>query len=192
MPPSGAKCKICRDSPSKYSCPRCHILYCSIPCYKTHNGGVIALTTSYMASLEQVVFLASPLRPLTELNWPYVADESAYPDPLKRDDPKPLQLRQYEAIATSPRIREILAAHPQLKDILRTIESLRGAAREEALQRGLGVAVGDSTSRTPQSRTEDNGFAFMDESDQDTLRKLAEAVEAAVRGDQTLGLDWGD
>lgn len=39
-----------------------------------------------------------PLRPLTSLKWPYVPDESAFPDPLKRDDPKMLQLPQYEAI----------------------------------------------------------------------------------------------
>lgn len=38
------------------------------------------------------------LRPLTSLTWPYVPDESAFPDPLKRDDPKTLQLSQYEAI----------------------------------------------------------------------------------------------
>ena len=43
---------------------------------------------------------STPLRPLTSLRWPYVPEESAYPDPLKRDDPKPLQLRQYEAIGT--------------------------------------------------------------------------------------------
>ncbi len=42
------------------------------------------------------------LRPLTSLKWPYVPDESAYPDPLKRDDPKPLQTRQYEAIGSQP------------------------------------------------------------------------------------------
>jgi len=42
-----------------------------------------------------------PLRPLTSLNWPYVPEESAYPDPLKRDDPRPLQLHQYEAIGMS-------------------------------------------------------------------------------------------
>ena len=39
-----------------------------------------------------------PLRPLTSLKWPYVLEGSAYPDPLKRDDPKPLQTAQYEAI----------------------------------------------------------------------------------------------
>ena len=41
-----------------------------------------------------------PLRPLTSLKWPYLPEESAYPDPLKRDDPKPLQLAQYEAIGS--------------------------------------------------------------------------------------------
>jgi hypothetical protein len=45
---------------------------------------------------------APPLRPLTSLRWPYVPEESAYPDPLKRDDPKPLQTPQYEAIGPSP------------------------------------------------------------------------------------------
>ena len=43
----------------------------------------------------------TPLRPLTSLKWPYVPDESAFPDPLKKNDPKPLQLSQYEAIGTS-------------------------------------------------------------------------------------------
>jgi zinc finger HIT domain-containing protein 3 len=42
-----------------------------------------------------------PLRALTSLNWPYVPDENAYPDPLKRDDPKALQLSQYEAIGVT-------------------------------------------------------------------------------------------
>lgn len=41
-----------------------------------------------------------PLRPLTSLKWPYVPEESTYPDPLKRDDPKPLQTAQYEAIGS--------------------------------------------------------------------------------------------
>lgn len=42
-----------------------------------------------------------PLRPLTSLKWPYIPEESAYPDPLKRDDPKVVQLPQYEAIGNS-------------------------------------------------------------------------------------------
>ena len=43
----------------------------------------------------------TPLRPLTSLKWPYVPDESAFPDPLKKNDPKTLQLSQYEAIGVS-------------------------------------------------------------------------------------------
>lgn len=42
-----------------------------------------------------------PLRPLTSLKWPYLPEESAYPDPLKRDDPKALQTAQYEAIGSA-------------------------------------------------------------------------------------------
>lgn len=41
-----------------------------------------------------------PTRTLASLNWPYVPEESAYPDPLKRDDPKPLQVPQYEAMGS--------------------------------------------------------------------------------------------
>ena len=50
----------------------------------------------------QNIETGEPLRPLTSLKWPYVPEESAYPDPLKRDDPKVAQLAQYEAIGISP------------------------------------------------------------------------------------------
>ncbi|KZT10922.1 uncharacterized protein LAESUDRAFT_711338 [Laetiporus sulphureus 93-53] len=121
------------------------------------------------------------LRPLTSLKWPYVPEESAYPDPLRRDDPKSLQLPQYEAIATSPAVRRSLASHPQLPALLRSLDQLRGPEREEALEHALGVAPPDPR----EVRTEDNTHA---------LRELAEAVEAAVRGGKqdVLGLDWGD
>jgi len=50
----------------------------------------------------QDVEISEPLRPLTSLKWPYIPEESAYPDPLKRDDPKLVQLPQYEAIGNIP------------------------------------------------------------------------------------------
>jgi len=130
---------------------------------------------------------APPLRPLTSLKWPYVPEESAYPDPLKRDDPKPLQTHQYEAIATSPTIRTTLAAHPNLPALLTSIDKLRGPDREHALQRALGVTAPDIAS------THGNGAGELSE-DVLALRALAEAVEAAVRGGKegALGLDWGE
>ena len=127
-----------------------------------------------------------PLRKLTSLKWPYVPDEPSYPDPLKRDDPKPLNLAQYEAIgerlsliftqnfssflfsvrpcqslrlsatqspyhdidkkptATSPAVRHALSSHPRLRTLLRSIDQLRGSAREGELERVLGVSESQS------------------------------------------------
>ena len=56
----------------------------------------------------QDIEIGEPLRPLTSLKWPYVPEESAYPDPLKRDDPKVVQLSQYEAIGNSPLFVQIV------------------------------------------------------------------------------------
>ncbi|KAI6037557.1 hypothetical protein EDC04DRAFT_2897339 [Pisolithus marmoratus] len=119
------------------------------------------------------------LRPLTSLKWPYVPDDSTHDDPLKRDDPKPLTLHQYEAIATSPAIRTLLATNPRLKTFLTSIDKLRGAEREEALQRALGI---------------DSKQGHETDEDIKTFRRLAEAVETAVRGgrNDVLGLDWDD
>jgi len=62
---------------------------------------------------------------------------------------------------------------------------LRGPDREDALQRALGVNV--EQLRDP-SGTPELGEDII------ALRKLAEAVEAAVRGGKNgvLGLDWGE
>ncbi|PCH35996.1 hypothetical protein WOLCODRAFT_28268 [Wolfiporia cocos MD-104 SS10] len=202
-----APCQICCGTESKYTCAQCKLLYCSLQCYKDHKASSCrqqhheANESAHILEPERTDLPAadSPpnaenaaqesapaaprpeLRPLTSLRWPYVPEESAYPDPLKRDDPKTLQLHQYEAIATSPTIRRILASHPQLPQLLCSIDQLRGSDREEALERTLGVAPANSE----QNHTEE---------DQRALRELAEAVEAAVRGGQQgiLGLDWGD
>ncbi|KAH9961534.1 hypothetical protein BC827DRAFT_1131452, partial [Russula dissimulans] len=127
------------------------------------------------------------LRPLSSLKWPFVPEETAYPDPLKRDDPKPLQTAQYEAIATSPAVRTALETHPELKEVLRTIDGLRGSAREEALQAGLGISRGDGDG----GRSGRRGRIEIVSERREAMRGLAEAVEAAVRGSrERLGLDW--
>ncbi|KAK7471012.1 hypothetical protein VKT23_002427 [Stygiomarasmius scandens] len=110
MPPRcQRRCQVCEKEESKYNCPKCPMLYCSVTCYKTHKesncGPEVSTSTTKnrdtssdgsnsRESLEE----PKPLRPLTSLKWPYVPEESAYPDPLERDDPKPLQPRHYEAI----------------------------------------------------------------------------------------------
>ncbi|KAG5733322.1 hypothetical protein E4T56_gene8786 [Termitomyces sp. T112] len=197
-----AKCEVCSENQSKYTCSACFALYCSVPCFKRHKEtscsdkpsvlmnedtpGVQELsipTTRKDSGEESPLEELAPLRPLTSLKWPYIPDESAYPDPLQRDDPKTLQLHQYEAIATSPSIRKILAAHPNLKALLTSIDSLRGNDREHALQRALGVSAVDIKDIKARVELGEDVLA---------LRELAEAVEVAVRGgrDEALGLDW--
>ena len=82
-------------------------------------------------------------------------------------------------------------ANPKLRDALKSIDSLRGDGRQEALQRALGVSSAD-VHTTPHP----TGLAIGSRPDEDvkTMRELAEAIEAAVRGgkDDALGLDWGD
>jgi hypothetical protein len=67
---------------------------------------------------------------------------------------------------------------------LTSIDRLRGPDREHALQRALGVAAPNITNRAGPVEVGDDVLAF---------RGLAEAVEAAVRGENraALGLDWG-
>ncbi|KAF8199991.1 hypothetical protein K438DRAFT_1671933 [Mycena galopus ATCC 62051] len=194
------KCQICDLNESKYTCSGCATVYCSVPCYKKHKEVPCTVvkpeesnrtedtdnTHSDAPSNEPPIGDdAPPLRPLTSLKWPYVPEESAYPDPLKRDDPKPLQTHQYEAIATSPAIRTTLATHSNLPALLVSIDKLRGPDREHALQRALGVTA-------PEIATHGSGGELSE--DVLALRALAEAVEAAVRGERAgaLGLDWGE
>lgn len=145
------------------------------------------------------------LRPLTSLKWPYVPEESAYVDPLKRDDPKVVQLSQYETIgespllildnndwykprhlpATSVAVRKALSEHSDLKPLLRSIDSLRGGEREETLQRALGVSQANL-----QGASSTNKLGICQE-DIEAMRRLSSAIDAAIRGDRpsALGLD---
>ncbi|KAN0091482.1 hypothetical protein V8E55_005048 [Tylopilus felleus] len=194
MPPRRATCVVCQHEASKYTCASCKFDYCSVACYKTHKEtcssgststhGVDTPTITPPSQRPSPLQDPTPLRPLTSLKWPYVPDSSSYPDPLTRDDPKLLQLHQYEAIATSSTVRTLLA-NPRLCAHLTSIDALRGSERDAALQRALGV---DSRLlKNPDKGTE----AGLHE-DTRALRVFAEAVEQAVRGgrEDMLGLDW--
>ncbi|KAI9453774.1 hypothetical protein BJY52DRAFT_799063 [Lactarius psammicola] len=206
-PKTRAQCRICNEKESKYTCSSCLVEYCSVACYKRHKetscgssssgteptnatpepGGHSRSHLPYDDEIRREI----PLRPLTSLKWPYVPEESTYPDPLKRDDPKPLQTRQYEAIATSPAVRAALEGHPGLKELLRAIDRLRGPAREEALQASLGVSGSQVNGRDAENAEQIYGVRIGEE-ERRAMRELAEASERAVRGnDPILGLDWG-
>jgi zinc finger HIT domain-containing protein 3 len=86
-----------------------------------------------------------------------------------------------------------LTAHPKLKEMLRGIDGLEGSAREEALQAALGVSRLD-VGRGLAGQV-DSGIGRIDEEERRAMRGLAEAIEAAVRGNngninRLFGLDW--
>jgi len=118
------------------------------------------------------------IRSLTSLKWPLIPDAPSYDDPLTKNEVKRLELPHYEAIATSPNIREALI-NQRLRQILRILDGMRDNDREEALQ--VLVAAKPST-----------GHPFDDE-DVKVFRAFALAVEDATKGIQSRGqsgLDW--
>lgn len=74
-----------------------------------------------------------------------------------------------------------------MHDLLRSLDKLRGDERQDAIQSALGVSTAD---------VKPPGIIAPEQSREDVqaLRRLAEAIEAAVRGGNhdVLGLDWGD
>ncbi|XVF53139.1 hypothetical protein PTKIN_Ptkin05aG0076200 [Pterospermum kingtungense] len=57
-PPSRIICHVCQKQFSQYTCPRCNIRYCSLPCYKSHS---LRCTESFMR--ENVVEELRQLQP---------------------------------------------------------------------------------------------------------------------------------
>jgi hypothetical protein len=94
---------------------------------------------------------------------------------------------QTGCVATSSAIRTILREHPKLKDTLRTIDGLRGSAREEALHARLGISTRGGIGNC--------GLGGDADGDDDGMGELASAIERGVREkrgnrDGVLGLDW--
>ncbi|KAJ3887311.1 hypothetical protein GG344DRAFT_55914 [Lentinula edodes] len=184
------KCNVCNEGEGKYSCSACFLPYCSVACYKKHKE----LDENFQhVGVDHSVLDAASLKPLSSLKWPYIADEEPiYPDPLERNDPKPLRTRHYEAIATSQEVRKALlvpstvSGQPDqpnmtLRALLVSIDKLSGVGRERAIQCALGADDGRNNDELRQGMSRVLA-----------LRTLAEAIEGTLRGktNGTLSLDW--
>ncbi|KAH7103798.1 hypothetical protein BKA62DRAFT_768191 [Auriculariales sp. MPI-PUGE-AT-0066] len=129
---------------------------------------------------------AEPLRSLATLKWPYAGDEDvSYIDPLARNDPKQLRTAHYEAMATSPKLRTILA-DARLRTLLARLDALSNFDRERALELLIG---------TREPRPGPHSISFEDDEVR-LFRAFAQEVESQI-GDadkkaqrERLGLDW--
>ncbi|KAJ3930683.1 MAG: hypothetical protein NXY57DRAFT_897625 [Lentinula lateritia] len=203
------KCNVCNEGEGKYSCSACFLPYCSVACYKKHKeldencincmqGGSAHTMQVRNVGVDPSVLDATSLKPLSSLKWPYIADEEPiYPDPLERNDPKPLRTRHYEAIATSQEVRKallvpsVVSGQPDqpnmtLRALLVSIDKLSGVGRERAIQCALGADDGRINDELRQGISLEPSEGVL------ALRTLAEAIEGALRGETngTLSVDW--
>ncbi|KAJ1304802.1 hypothetical protein OPQ81_005938 [Rhizoctonia solani] len=218
MPPrSPPKCQICETEPFKYTCPTCRVLYCSLACYKKHKSDSEACATASTAVQapaqlpaqdpdakpdepkveEEGLSDPKPLRTLASLKWPYVPEPPSYVDPVTKNDPKPLTLPQYEAIATSPEVRKVLAENPDIRGLLRSIDKLYGPLRQQAIEEVLGVETSGEQRHGTRAPTHDALARLKQEGDAEAnaraLRQLSEAIEKAIGvGAEQRGLAWED
>ncbi|KAG9123990.1 hypothetical protein FRC07_013294 [Ceratobasidium sp. 392] len=137
-----------------------------------------------------------PLRTLASLKWPYVPEPPSFIDPVTKNDPKPLTLAQYEAIATSPDARRAIADNPNVPNLLRSVDKLYGPLRQQALEEMLGVGT-SGEQQGARFQTNDTLARIRQEGDAEenmrALRQLSEAIEKAIGvSDTQRGLSWED
>ncbi|KAF9070289.1 hypothetical protein BDP27DRAFT_1324130 [Rhodocollybia butyracea] len=186
-----ATCQICNQVESNYTCSACYVpSTCSVVCFKIHKSSDgNSIPGQFCTGTKTASEASSSAQSLYQDIDNH--DEPAYPDPLQRNDPKPLRTRHYEAIATSSAVRKALftsspiPGHPDLpntalRNLLISIDKLSGVERERALQRALGVGDGRidiGFGQAPHHQPEGSGVS----EDVLALRALAEAIEGAVR-----------
>ncbi|GAA5889670.1 hypothetical protein JCM5296_002427 [Sporobolomyces johnsonii] len=147
MAPKLPPCKVCNKKESgKYTCPMCHVAYCSVVCFKQHKTNDCRSPTTYEPPPLPLLPPAEdrnehderPRKRLKELHWPAEPNPMLWDDPLQRDDVKPLRHFELEAIATSPALRALLAS-PTLRTTLTRLLALPHHAREPSLRVLLGL-----------------------------------------------------
>ncbi|KAG8722037.1 hypothetical protein FRC08_007806 [Ceratobasidium sp. 394] len=221
MPPRPPKCQICDTEIFKYTCPKCSVLYCSVACYKRHKNESAGCDTSGVSSSTQTSTLPpnlptpaeadseikpnedekledpKPLRTLASLKWPYVPEPPSFIDPVTKNDPKPLTLAQYEAIATSPDVRRVIADNPNMPNLLRSVDKLYGPLRQQTLEEMLGVGTSGDQRHGTRGQTHETLARIRQDGDAESnmlaLRQLSEAIEKAIGvGSAQRGLAWED
>ncbi|EFP84168.1 hypothetical protein PGT21_037168 [Puccinia graminis f. sp. tritici] len=141
-------CSVCNLEKFKYKCPNDQTPYCSVACFRVHKEQAScpgttskkpsqqandpdqshsSSSSSSSSSLGTGNPVRSRLRPLTELDWPLVDQDrlAVFSDPLRKDEIKPIRQHEWELIATSTRLRELLATQPDLKHLLTSIMASR-------------------------------------------------------------------
>ncbi|KAJ6080310.1 hypothetical protein N7467_010063 [Penicillium canescens] len=140
-------CEVCSSEPSKYRCPTCELMSCSLACTQSHKIYCALKAPSNEGSSNPPDADPSPQN----------GDENAEPTESKRPT-------NVAAVATSAQIKELLEKYPQLRSQLQEI--YQATLEEEWVEwhttpirgRGRGRGRGGPTRRSRGSWTTEKGF----------------------------------
>ncbi|KAJ5308792.1 hypothetical protein PENANT_c013G05407 [Penicillium antarcticum] len=142
-------CEVCSSEPSKYRCPICELMSCSLACTQSHK-----------------IYCAPKAPSNEESSNPPEADQSQNGD-IKTENAPPAESKRpmnVAAVATSAEIKQLLEKHPELRSQLQ--EMYQATLEEEWVEwhttpargRGRGRGRGGSTRRSRGSWTSEKGF----------------------------------
>ncbi|GAA5979859.1 hypothetical protein JCM5350_005520 [Sporobolomyces pararoseus] len=148
-------CKVCnKKDAGKYRCPLDHVDYCSVVCFKQHKEKSCRSESTYVPPPLPLLAPTNerddddkeddrPRKRLRDLVWPAEPNPILWEDPLQRDDVKPLRPFEYEAIATSPPLRSLLASTSLRNTLTRLTTQLPRHLREASIRNLLSLPLTD-------------------------------------------------
>ena len=114
------QCNVCKLTESKYRCPTCRILYCSVACYKTHKE---ALCKEIKQPEETVCNVVTNGNSITEEVEPgeLTDDESDNEDTVSQE--------KLSMLENSQTVKDMLA-NKHLREILKNIDDQENGEKE--------------------------------------------------------------
>ncbi|KAL5009814.1 hypothetical protein ScPMuIL_012119 [Solemya velum] len=135
---SSVKCQVCNEVVSKYRCPKCLLVYCSLSCFKDHKDNLCTVQASQIRREAKVSNEIPCVANIEEKEDGEVSEDELHgtTDKVSRDD--------LEKLDQSEAIREMLE-NPHLRRMLtEVVESDKPAVfMEKAMREPLFVEFAD-------------------------------------------------
>ncbi|XP_060588495.1 zinc finger HIT domain-containing protein 3-like [Ruditapes philippinarum] len=127
-----AVCEICKEVEHKYRCPQCKIVYCSLPCYKTHKEG---------CNKKEVKEEQTKIEDLTETS------ETLVPEFMLDDDQSEdrVSIEQLQCLENSEKLKDMLS-NPHLRQLMTSLvhSGNAGTQLEKAMQEPIFTEFADT------------------------------------------------
>ncbi|GFF94458.1 hypothetical protein IFM61606_06320 [Aspergillus udagawae] len=115
-------CEVCVSEPSKYKCPTCGLLSCSLTCTQSHK-----IYCAPKPQAPEPTIATDAIQTTPNVTGEREANESSNAQANRN-------AYSVEALASSPQIKDLLAQSPQLRDCLHDIYKI--TLEEEWIEQG--------------------------------------------------------